>query len=543
MDTSKQFTLAHTPAPLFVGHEELLQSLRVKLLEKHVAVLSGMSGSGKTALAREYARRFGHTYTHVLWLDATTSASLMASILTQKQFVPLPEEIEHKGFAALNEIIEAWSGESDILLVLDNASFSPRISDEQSPVNAHILLIGHGREQISAENGLEIHPLAVHEYALLVMRRAGLLAPGEPLELARAEQRKRALELARELTGSPMALTLASGYLKANGDDLQDYLFAYRDCPERPDGSPDAETQVLEIVCDLTLARLSQSQPAALRVLQTCAFLSPGAIPRELLRQEKLQEILLPEESEQRVEQLDQALQTLLTYNVLDTQDEMNTFSIHPWLQRAVRQTLSQEQRNKFREQLLVACLQRAHSYEEEENPDKLSAATFSLAEHIYCIAVQSEETVPSLEQAAEVCTWAASRFGEQELVREAETLLSKALNIWERTVGYTHPSVAGTLFYLAIFNAQLRQYASAEIYAQRALTTTTRALGINHFKVLLCLNTMASIYQQQGKLNDAVLCYQKTLSIGERVGLQQHQFYLAARRELLKLRLAGSLT
>src|SRR6185369_6763638 len=64
-------------SPLFVGREELMETLRDAFAPldqpppaRPCAVLVGAAGVGKTGLAAEYAHRFAEAYTGVLWLPA-----------------------------------------------------------------------------------------------------------------------------------------------------------------------------------------------------------------------------------------------------------------------------------------------------------------------------------------------------------------------------------------------------------------------------------------------------------------------------------------
>src|SRR5581483_6246177 len=107
----------------------------------------------------------------------------------------------------------------------------------------------------------------------------------------------------------------------------------------------------------------------------------------------------------------------------------------------------------------------------------------------------ENEEDAFSRQEIAEAASWAATLLADQGLVSEAETLLRQALRIWERISGFDNPSIAGALFYLAIWNARLEQFVEAESYALRALTMTARQLGKNHPKVLVCLQALANIY------------------------------------------------
>ena len=69
------------PAALFIGREEFLTTLRETLRAERLAVIVGARGVGKTAVAREYARRFASEYQQVLWINATMFSSLLSDAL------------------------------------------------------------------------------------------------------------------------------------------------------------------------------------------------------------------------------------------------------------------------------------------------------------------------------------------------------------------------------------------------------------------------------------------------------------------------------
>jgi hypothetical protein len=64
----------------FMGRTKILTGLRTDLRtsKKHVRVLHGMGGIGKTQLAVEYAWRFAGDYDLVWWIDADNSETLTA---------------------------------------------------------------------------------------------------------------------------------------------------------------------------------------------------------------------------------------------------------------------------------------------------------------------------------------------------------------------------------------------------------------------------------------------------------------------------------
>lgn len=98
--TARTFTRATPPAPppsmldlpyryntLFTDREKVLDALTTTFANAQagytpILALNGMSGIGKTQIATEYIRRFETTYTHIMWLNASSRRTLGMEIHT-----------------------------------------------------------------------------------------------------------------------------------------------------------------------------------------------------------------------------------------------------------------------------------------------------------------------------------------------------------------------------------------------------------------------------------------------------------------------------
>src|SRR5205823_1560796 len=123
--------------------------------------------------------------------------------------------------------------------------------------------------------------------ALLLLRRASLLALQATLNMANPDEQRLAQAISQELDGLPLALDQAGAYIKETPCPLPDYLVLYQ--TRRSDilrirGSFDQDyPSSVATTWSLSFEKISQALPAASELLNFGAFLAPDAIPEDLL--------------------------------------------------------------------------------------------------------------------------------------------------------------------------------------------------------------------------------------------------------------------
>ncbi len=514
--------------PCFVGREAFLQSLHTTLQRERRAVVAGIDGMGKTATAREYIRRVSSQYRSIFWVNAARDETFLADLCAAAQSLSLNVDLTRGAADLLQTILSHLDGQEAMLFVLDDLpfSFTPLESSEQQHAGSHLLLITHARNATPGIARLELSGLDEREGALLVLRQAGLLDAQAPLEQTEEELRTAALELAASLRGLPLALSLAGGYLRGTGCNIQDYLDDFRAGRSRlrtPEGQNAQDIREVMRACERSLVHLEQAQPAALELLHICALLSSETLPRVLFA-ETVESGSAEPDPHQAV------LRSLLTFGLLNGENEDSVLSIHPLIQAFVCQFC--EPARQQRVELALRLLQRRlQLLEKEELPTHLR-----IAGSICHLAALSGGEELSFVEAAETFAWAASLFWEQRLIGLAEPLLRRALNIWERELGHAHPTVATVLGNLATINGLLKNYVEAEALAHRAIISKSEALGVNHPDVLFALDDLGHFYAAQGKQKEARLCYEKVISLSDRLGLRAHPVHVTAMYDLALL-------
>jgi len=116
---------------LFIGRQTELQQMESTLQpqanivssSRKVLILGGMGGIGKTQLAIFYAKRYRTDYSSVFWLNATSEASLRASLRKVAYRVLPSETIDKLDDEQICIHVSNWLSERDNarwLLIYDN---------------------------------------------------------------------------------------------------------------------------------------------------------------------------------------------------------------------------------------------------------------------------------------------------------------------------------------------------------------------------------------------------------------------------------------
>jgi tetratricopeptide (TPR) repeat protein len=105
---------------------------------------------------------------------------------------------------------------------------------------------------------------------------------------------------------------------------------------------------------------------------------------------------------------------------------------------------------------------------------------------------------------------------------KEAENLLSKAVEIREKVLGTEHPHTADTYSNIATVYYHQGNYPSALEFYQKALKIDEKVFGIEDSDTATTYNNIAKVYRYQGNYPSALEFYQKALKIREKaLGLE----------------------
>ena len=445
--------------PNFTGREAELGRIRTWLAE-HPAVtvhaLHGMGGIGKTQTVIEYAHRYADEYDLVWWINAEQAALIADQIarLGGELGLQLPGDPE----AMLRAVHRVLRGRNRWLLIFDNAEDADEIGRLLPGGTGHVLITTRRGGFRSFGEVLDLDILGRAEAIALLRRRAPLLTDAE------------AGQLAIRLGDLPLALDQAAAYLDQTGMTPEEYLrlLETRSADLHRRGQTPGHPGTVATVWAVSLDRLRDTAPAAVQLLELCAWLGPEPIPLDLYTGhcDKLPEPLAQTAADPIA--FSDAVGALIDYSL--GRRVGSSLVVHRLIQDVTRHRPAEQPRGEEDNRLeTVLALLRAdlpgHVWGNPECWPRWRALLSSvLAATGYYVGTARAETI------AWLLTHAGTYLRRQGQYGEALPLHQRALRIHEAALGADHPDVAIDLNYVGRALSVLGRFAEALPFYERAL-------------------------------------------------------------------------
>jgi len=545
------FTVPFLRDPFFTGREEILARLHSMLATDQPTALtqppaiSGLGGIGKTQTAIEYAHQHRNDYSHILWIRSATQQEIISDFLQLAATLNLPEKNAPDQNLVVNAVKRWLETTPGWLLIFDNADdlelaaqYLPAQSRSHPEHPGRILLTTRAQNPGGIAQKIDLKTLASEEGALLLLRRANLLAPSTPIEQASSSDLDTARQIASELDGLPLALNQAGAYIEEKQCGLAKYLELYRthgvELLKRRGkqanlfGHPDPVATTWQ----LSFRNIEAANPASAELLRLCAFLSPDAIPEEIFSDGAydLGPILEPIAADPLI--LNDAISELLKYSLVRRDPIEQTLTIHRLVQVVLVDEMDEKTKRLWAERCIKA-VSNALPYLEFEAWSEYERL---LPQAQTCTAL-IEQWDFSFEEAAlllsNVGVYLSERHGQ---LREVEALYRRASETYERVLGAEHPDTLTTLNNLAGLYQDQGKYEKAQELYERVREARERVLGAEHPDTLITLNNLAGLYQDQGEYEEAQELYERVREAKERVLGVEHPSTLATLNNLALL-------
>ncbi len=529
--------------PFFTGREQLLTHLHENLTQTGAAALiqaqaiSGLGGIGKTQTAVEYAYRYMSAYRYVLCVNASSRDTLVLDFVTLANLLDLPEKQAQDQNITIAAAKQWLATHDQWLLILDNADELEVVNDFlPTDSQGHILITTRAQATGTIASSIEVQKMDTHEGTLLLLRRAKVLAPNAPLDRAPEEDRTNAEAIVAAMDGLPLALNQAGAYIDETGCTVSSYLEQYHrrqiDLLKRRGGPSMDHPEPVATTWSLSFEKIEHLNPTAADLLRLCAFLSPDAIPIEMIvaGATHLSQLLQPIINDPSL--LDEPIAILRRYSLVRRHTENNTLSIHRLVQAILKSSMNDETQLQWAERTVRAVNQAF--------PDNIDVDTWPQCgrylSHTQACAALIRQYNLAFPEAARLLDQAAWYLHDCALYEQAEPLFQQALAIKEQVLGPDHLDTATSLNNLVWLYFRQDKYEQAEPLCQRALAIREKALGPEHPDTASTLYQLAMLYQDQGKYEQAEPLYQRALAIREKALGPEHPDTASTLHELARL-------
>jgi TIR domain/CobQ/CobB/MinD/ParA nucleotide binding domain/NB-ARC domain len=317
----------------FTGRAALLQRLRDNLSIGSAVVkpqaVHGLGGVGKTQLVIEYAHRFMADYDLVWWISAQQEELIAASLaeIAPELGIRRGENIDEAA-EAVREALRRGQPYSRWLMIFDNAEDPDLLAPHLPQGNGHVVVTSRNPSWAHLATPVEVEAFSRDESVEHLTRRVPAL------------QRDAAAAVAQILGDLPLAIELASAWLETTGMPVPEYvaLLEGRLAEWLASNQPSDYPSTAAATWRVSIERLRQEWPAAVRLLELCSCFGPEPISMSLLYSDETLSQLLPlDPSLQEKMVLGRVIREVGRYALARVDQGRSSIQVHRLVQAVIR--------------------------------------------------------------------------------------------------------------------------------------------------------------------------------------------------------------
>ncbi|GIE77046.1 cytochrome c [Actinoplanes philippinensis] len=481
--------------PNFTGRETLLDHLHEQMRVGTTAVLPhalhGMGGVGKSQLAVEYVYRHQDEYDVIWWIPSERPAQIGNALAELAQRLQLPVGLEaNAAVPAVREALRLGQPYANWLLIFDNAE-SPEAVRRYFPNGGpgRIMVTSRNPQWSNIARQLEVNVFARQESVELLRRRGPELSDEDAGRLAEA------------LGDLPLALDQAAAWRAETGMPTDEYLRLFEE----------KRTELLEVSVPLdyqlpvaaawnvSLDRLADSSPGALRLLQVCSFFAPEPIPRTLFSRGRASNVH-PELDEVRRDpmRLNRAIREINRYALAKIDYRTNSIQMHRLVQAVLMDRLDDAEQTAMR--------QSAHLMLADGDPnDPNSPDSWRAYADLYPHAMTAQafrSTDPWVQQLIDNLSRYLYWWGDH---RAAYDLAGRAYDARREQLGATDPSTLRMGHWMGWLLFVLGRFSEAAQLNEQVLTAYQEIVEEDNEDLLRALGAVAADRRVAGDFKGAL--------------------------------------
>ncbi|MDV3351271.1 tetratricopeptide repeat protein [Leptothoe sp. LEGE 181152] len=514
------FDIPYQQNSFFTGRKSLLEQLHKQLNQEtvtaitQVQAISGLGGIGKTQTAVEYAYRYKQHYSYVFWVNADTQSNLTTDFanLANQLVLPIAQGTQEEKIPA----VRAWlAHNNNWLLIFDNVD-TPSLLPPIIPSNpkGKILVTSRAKSfvQIGIKKPIALDVMSTEEGIEFLINRTDC----EEIDT----EREAASELTHELGGLPLALEQAGAYIYHREKTVQWYLKHYRKQgvalleKYKPETGRYDKSSVLRTWA-INFEAVEAENPASTELLKFSAFLAPDDIPYDILIKgashlgQTLREYLQAEDDEEALMAVEDLIDPLSRYSLVRWEIPRRCYSLHRMVQAVVRDGIDRATKVQWIESAMEALIAAypGNGFMHWDMCAKLLPHCFRTIEQAEQIAIKSETL-------GQILSGISNYLNSQGRYGEAEPLYQESLVLHKQLFGDLHPTVATSLYNLAVLYHNQGRYNESAPLHQEVLTMRQQLLDEAHPDIANSLNSLASLYKDQGYYSEAESFYQEALRL-----------------------------
>lgn len=515
----------------FTGRGEVLERLRDQLVRGSTAVveaLHGLGGVGKTQIALEYTHRFKADYDLVWWIPAEGGGQITQSLaeLASELQIPVGDNVGEAAHEALEALRRGDPGHR-WLLVFDNADDPKDLQPYLPSGSGHVLITSRNHAWDQLAEPLEVDVFARDESVAHLMLRV------PELELGQADH------IADTLGDLPLAIEQAGAWLHETGVSPEEYAaqldteYARVMSLSQPQDYPVPAA----VTWNMSLDRLRERSPAAIRLLQLLAFFAPGAVSQALLYSDEMIQALTPYDASlaERIV-LGRVIRDISRYALIRIDRASNVIQIHRLVQAVVRAQMSENERREARHdvhKILAGARPGSGGIDDPQTWERFN--------QIWPHLRPSQAAECEDERTRQLLIDQVRYLGRRGELDVGLTLANELETTWTRTLGADHRQTLHLRFQRANLLRQKGQLREARAEDEQVLALQREVLGPTHPHTLMTAGSLAADLRALGEFSAALSEDERTYAVlKDQFGEDHPQTLAVANNLAVSLRLVG---